>query len=210
MFDEVDAAVASEETVETVEVDTPKVFDIGAEKNAITDKQSTTESSSFSIESGNVSEEFGLQKTADKAESYIIPFVVAGLKLAVHLDDYYQVLPYPDNLIHLTHPHPLLVGAMDNDGVEVRIIDTLALVMPKEFSATKMQRADSSYSQVILIGSGLYGLACDAVGECFTIPDHEIHWRTERTKRRWLAGTAIAHKCALLDVTGLMEIVNTG
>jgi len=39
-------------------------------------------------------------------------------------------------------------------------------------------------------------------------PD-QVRWRTERTRRRWLAGTVIEHMCALIDPPAFAEMLRT-
>ena len=62
-------------------------------------------------------------------------------------------------------------------------------------------------TRVVMINDCQYGLACDEVNEVVTLSPEEVRWRTQRTQRRWLAGTVIEHMCALIDANAFAELL---
>jgi purine-binding chemotaxis protein CheW len=63
---------------------------------------------------------------------------------------------------------------------------------------------------IVLIGDGRWGLVCDDVSTVITIDPAKVRWRSSRTKRPWLAGTAVEHLCAVLDAEQLAVLLNEG
>jgi purine-binding chemotaxis protein CheW len=61
---------------------------------------------------------------------------------------------------------------------------------------------------IVLIGDGRWALVCDDVSTVITIDPAKVRWRSSRTKRPWLAGTAVEHLCALLDAERLAELLD--
>ena len=61
---------------------------------------------------------------------------------------------------------------------------------------------------IVLIGDGRWALICDNVSTVITIDPAKVRWRRSRTKRPWLAGTAVEHLCALLDAERLEQLLD--
>jgi len=64
----------------------------------------------------------------------------------------------------------------------------------------------SQYNHVLFIQKATWGLACDKVSELVMVNRDQVHWRTAKGKRAWLAGTATEQSCAILDVDALVKI----
>ena len=63
--------------------------------------------------------------------------------------------------------------------------------MPERYTA--QMRDDLKY--VISINGYDWGLAVHQVRNSIRLEPSDIKWRTQRTKRAWLAGTVIEHMC---------------
>ena len=87
-------------------------------------------------------------------------------------------------------------------------MDTAALVMPERVSQGAAPAP--GYQHIVMVGDGEWGLTCEDVSSIINIDPAKVRWRTNRTKRPWLAGTVIEHLCALLDVERLAEMLSAG
>ena len=54
-----------------------------------------------------------------------------------------------------------------------------------------------------------WALGCSAIENAFRLQPDQVKWRTERSKRPWLAGTVVTHMCALVDVDGMLGTVDS-
>jgi purine-binding chemotaxis protein CheW len=137
-------------------------------------------------------------------------FKCAGLGLAVPLAKLNGVLPWPDELTPMPGHAPWFLGLHRYQDENVKVVDTAMLVLPKDRRAALLGESRSKPSNIILIGEGRWGLACDAVAEVVALDPKDVRWRTARSKRPWLAGTAVEHMCALLDADEFARILLTG
>jgi len=66
------------------------------------------------------------------------------------------------------------------------------------------ERYDESFVKsakyVVSINGVPWGLAVDSVNQPISLMPEDVKWRTDRSKRPWLAGTVKEHMCALLDI----------
>jgi len=136
-------------------------------------------------------------------------FRLSGLTMAIPLIELDGILEWPDTLTPLPNRSPWYLGLLDNRGKTVPVIELSQLVIPEKIRA-KNNPHEVQHSRVILVGGGRWGVACDSVSEVVTLNPDEVRWRSSRTKRKWLAGTAINHMCALLDAEGLVHLLATG
>jgi purine-binding chemotaxis protein CheW len=65
-----------------------------------------------------------------------------------------------------------------------------------------------NFKFVIQLDRSDWGVACEEVAEAITLEPSQVKWRTDRSKRPWLAGTVIEHMCAILDVQGFIELLD--
>jgi purine-binding chemotaxis protein CheW len=92
----------------------------------------------------------------------------------------------------------------------VKVVDPALLVMPEGRIPPEIgEEGRSNPEHIILIGGKRWGLAADSVSETMTLNPDEVHWRSVRGKRKWLAGTVIEHMCALLDVEEFARILES-
>jgi len=136
-------------------------------------------------------------------------FKVAGLTLAVPLVDLNGVVEWDEEKITSMPGHAdFYLGLMSHLNHQVPIVDTARMVLP---DSKRRQLAGEDPRQrvtrVVLINNSQYGLACDEVNEVVTLKADAVRWRSERTQRRWLAGTVIEHMCALVDATAFAELL---
>lgn len=121
-----------------------------------------------------------------------------GVKLAVPLVKLNSIF----NLTEPVHPvpgySPWFMGLLSWRGTHIKIIDLLKLMGMEGGDFTDSDK--SANKRVLLINDGIWGFVCDDVSKIITLYPEQIKWRTDRTRRAWLAGTLIEHMCSLLDV----------
>ncbi len=152
----------------------------------------------------------------DNAPSWAVPdfqvllFAVAGLKLAVPLNELHGIVEWGDEYITELPGHASwYLGLIHNQGKNVPVVDTLQQVVPKKrWPSGHLSKRD--FKHIILIDNGRWGLACETVLEVLTLKTDAVKWRSSRTRRRWLLGTVIEHMCALLDSAEFAAMLKTG
>lgn len=131
-------------------------------------------------------------------------FDVAGLTLAVPLAALGSIYPFePDELTPIFGQPDWFIGILPTPQANLKVLETARWVMPERYTA--QMRDDLKY--VISINGYDWGLAVHQVRNSIRLEPSDIKWRTQRTKRAWLAGTVIEHMCALLDVEVLAQLI---
>ena len=156
-----------------------------------------------------VSQEEGPPAWADTNFQALL-FKVAGLTLAVPLIELSgiqewhgeQVTPMPGRI-------SWYLGLMQYRGHSVPVIDTAELVLPAD-RLQRLEAAATRLNRVVFIDDGRWGLACDEVAEVISLEPEQVRWRSNRTKRRWLAGTVIEQMCAIIDPPAFARMLATG
>lgn len=123
-------------------------------------------------------------------------FAVGGLKLAVPLVLLGAVHPLDTELTPLFGRPKWFMGLLTRNERNVRVVDTAQWVMPDRYRSDRQ----SSYGFVIRLDNSEWGLACDEVAQSFRLKPEQVKWRSEDSRRPWLAGTVKSQMCALLDV----------
>ena len=136
-------------------------------------------------------------------------FKVAGLTLAVPLVDLNGVVECNlDDVAAMPGHADFYLGLMKHLDKNVPLVDTARFVLPADKLSTLT--GDDPYARItraVMIQDCQYGLACDEVNEVVTLSPDAVRWRTQRTQRRWLAGTVVEHMCALIDATAFAELL---
>lgn len=137
-------------------------------------------------------------------------FRVAGLTLAVPLVELSGVQEWGSGRVTPMPGHVAwYLGLTLYREHNVPVVDTAQLVLPEDKLAT-LPPWEERLRHVVFIGEGKWGLACDELAQVITLQPEEVRWRSERTRRRWLAGTVISHMCALLDPPVFADVLATG
>lgn len=123
-------------------------------------------------------------------------FTVAGLKLALPLARVSEVVEFSG--CRGASAPPLVLGHLLHENKKVPVLDTGHVILPENSAAR-------AYRWLVIVDRGSYALACDAVHPNMEIAQDAVRWRTHLTKRRWLAGTLLQQRCALLDADEIYE-----
>jgi purine-binding chemotaxis protein CheW len=126
-------------------------------------------------------------------------FSVGGLSLAVPLIELGNISPLTDELTPLFGQIDWFMGLLPTRNGKLRTVDTAKIVMPERYQDSLREK----YRFVISIAGMDWGLAVDDVSTAISLSPEDVKWRSQRSKRPWLAGTLVAQMCAVLDIQQL-------
>ncbi|TPE54723.1 chemotaxis protein CheW [Maribrevibacterium harenarium] len=132
-------------------------------------------------------------------------FYVGGLKMAVplvELGGIYQA--NKDNVTNIFGQPSWYMGVANVGEFNIRTVDTARWVMPDHY----VGELKDNFKFVIQLDRSDWGLACEKVAEAISLEPSQVKWRSDRSRRPWLAGTVIDHMCAILDVQGFIELLD--
>lgn len=125
----------------------------------------------------------------------------AGVRLALPESEIAGVAPLPALLPPPPAAPAWYAGRWPHEGLEMTVVRLAAVVAP--------ERAASADAVLVCLGGGYWALACEDAGEELLLDTAEVRWRQAAGARPWLAGTALAARCAVLDVVGLTGMLAT-
>ena len=79
------------------------------------------------------------------------------------------------------------------------VIDTKFLAYGREEFIPPKHKADRDV-YIVVVGNGQWGLSCESIGHGINLTNKQVSWRGKQGKRRWLAGTSVDNKSAIVDV----------
>ncbi len=126
----------------------------------------------------------------------VLLFKVSGLTLAVPLISLGQIQPITDELAPLFGQADWFMGFQPTPQGKIRTVNTAKFVMPERYDESFVKNA----KYVVSINGVPWGLAVDSVNQPISLMPDDVKWRSDRSKRPWLAGTLKDHMCALLDI----------
>ena len=138
-----------------------------------------------------------------------LPFVcqlisVSGLKLALQLSTYTQIISWPEELLPVSNNQQHLIGQMKSGACVFDIVD-LAELITGQATAMSVENNIYPYSHVLLLQDGITCIPCEAVLETVTVNPEKVCWRNPDSHRTWLAGTVKDDGFALLDTDNIMK-----
>lgn len=133
----------------------------------------------------------------------VLLFKVCGLTLAVPLIALGQIQPLTDELTPLFGQADWFMGLQPTPAGKIRTVNTAKFVMPERYDERFLETA----RYVVSINGVPWGLAVDSVNQPITLMPDDVKWRSDRSKRPWLAGTVKEHMCALLDIPRIGQML---
>lgn len=133
----------------------------------------------------------------------VLLFKVSGLTLAVPLISLGQIQPLTDELTPLFGQADWFMGLQPTPAGKIRTVNTAKFVMPERYDESFLKTA----RYVVSINGVPWGLAVDSVNQPITLMPDDVKWRSDRSKRPWLAGTVKDHMCALLDIPRIGQML---
>ena len=97
------------------------------------------------------------------------------------------------------------LGMLHTDEGNLQVIDTANFIMPER----SCNLSTEGFKYLIRLEKTPWAIACQSIDATVRLEASEIKWRGDRGKRTWLAGTVIKKMCALVDVSGLLQRVET-
>lgn len=135
----------------------------------------------------------------------VLLFRVSGLTLAVPLIALGHIHPITDGLTPIFGQADWFMGLQPTPAGRIRTVNTALFVMPERYDPAFLQTA----RYVVSIDGLDWGLAVDQVQQPTRLDPEDVTWRSERSKRPWLAGTVKAAMCALLDVPRMGRVLES-
>jgi purine-binding chemotaxis protein CheW len=135
-------------------------------------------------------------------------FSVGGLNLAVPLVTLHSVLPWPEQGVTPMPNQPdWCFGLLRYRERNVRVVDTGTMVIPPDRKAAVPVEPPQ---HILIVGDGDWGLACNTIGSVVRLGAEDVRWRASGGQRPWLAGTVLAHLCALIDTQAFAQMLAAG
>jgi len=195
----IETAIVSEPLIEitrTVDVNPAAVnTEVEVQRNRLTD-QITTQQTQLLTD----------QESWSSQGVECLVFSLCGLKLAVpllYLGGVHEVLP--EDVKPLMGQPGWYLGMVHTGEQNLQVIDTANFIMPER----EQNLAGKGFKYLIQLEKTPWAIACQSIDDTVRLEASEIKWRGDRGKRSWLAGTVIERMCALVDVSGLLQRVES-
>lgn len=133
----------------------------------------------------------------------VLLFQVSGLTLAVPLIALGQIQPITDEMTTLFGQADWFMGLQPSPAGKIRTVNTALFVMPERYDPKFVESA----KYVVSLSGVPWGLAVDSVNQPISLNVDDVKWRSERSKRPWLAGTVKGHMCALVDIPQMAQML---
>ena len=134
-------------------------------------------------------------------------FEVAGLTLAVPLKALGGIHELGE-INQLFGKPKWFQGVMLNRDEKLNVVDTARWVMPEKYD--EKLEASLNYKYLITLGDSQWGLLAEKLINNITLSKEDVKWRTNQSKRPWLAGVIKEKMCALIDVNNLNTLLEKG
>jgi len=147
---------------------------------------------------------------ADQAFEALLFKVGGFLSLATPLATLNTIVTWNDKITPMPGHAEWFLGLLPMRARQVKVIDIAKFVIPENHAARRSLEGERQFKHIIVVGNGEYGLACDDLGDVFSVERDKVRWRTDLSQRPWLAGTLVEQMCALLDVNVFAEMLKDG
>jgi purine-binding chemotaxis protein CheW len=186
--------------VKEAEATTPKVNVIETPKETTSTDLKIAKQKQLNLSNNSESDYFD-------GEFQALFFEVAGLTLAVPLKALGGIRQLGE-VNHLFGKPKWFKGVMLNRDEKLNVVDTARWVMPEKFD--EKLEASLDYQYLITLGDSQWGLLAEKLINNITLTKEDVKWRTDQSKRPWLAGVIKEKMCALIDVDNLNTLLEEG
>lgn len=193
----------------------PVMSQTGSEKSthqpAVVHDVKNDDKETDSTQSSNPSDVAGAINGSLQSMRQMTPFScqlvsVAGLKLALPLFSYTKILPWSDQLVLEQCKQPCLIGHVQYDVCVFDVVDLARLITGRPAN-DQANNGEHFCSHVLLLQDGSTCLPCNDLLDIVTLEPEKVCWRNSDSKRIWLAGTVKDEGYALLDIEGIMKLI---
>jgi purine-binding chemotaxis protein CheW len=126
-------------------------------------------------------------------------FTVSGLTLALPLVELAGIYPLVITSLDAKDGRVSSMGLLPIKNRRISVIDTASVVMSGRYDSAMRGR----FNYVVAIKGMDWGLAVDSIDGAHIQEVDAVQWRSQLTRRRWLAGTVLDHKCAIVEANQL-------
>jgi len=129
-------------------------------------------------------------------------FDIAGMNIAVPASSIREIIMPPVSINTDGDSRPsMLAGTFDHHGENIDVIDIEYLIMNKSSDIRQ------AVTGVVLLNGSSDGFIYEEPPDNQAISSQQIHWRDAKSQRLWLAGTVSQLGMALLDVDGMLRLL---
>ena len=89
---------------------------------------------------------------------------------------------------------------MDKINASTNIVDTALWMIPERYNPEL-----AKYDELIILQGREWALACDELVKSIRIPQSKVTWAGEDNPRKWLLGTYMEERCAILNIPSLLK-----
>jgi len=138
-------------------------------------------------------------------------FNIAGLNIAVASDSISEIINRQKILQSRSEQlnSNLFVGTVNAADKSINVIDLEYLVMNGIGERDEIGEYPHGLADIVLLKNSNAGFIGNQLVDNKTISKQHVHWRDEQSERIWLAGTVAKMGLALLDIEGLISLLNS-
>jgi len=135
-------------------------------------------------------------------------FNIAGLNIALPTNSINQTLKKQSIIVNeKNNQNTLFAGTINFGNSEIDIINIEYLVMNGVSNNTDLITTKNTPVDIIVLQGINVGFIANDIINTQTINTTDVHWRDNNSQRLWLAGTVAQRGLALLDVTGVIHLL---
>jgi purine-binding chemotaxis protein CheW len=134
-------------------------------------------------------------------------FEVAGLTLAVPLIELGGIHKVT-SISSMPGKPDWFLGVMLKQDDKYNVVDSARWVMPEKCTPALLEALD--YQFLINLGKTPWCMACEQLVDTVELNKSDVQWREQTGKRPWLAGMVKEKMCALINVSELVQMLQSG
>ncbi|HCC82199.1 MULTISPECIES: chemotaxis protein CheW [unclassified Methylophaga] len=141
-----------------------------------------------------------IENSPDKHTQALL-FEVAGMQLALSLDELDGIENWPDDGLSQIPGHPsYVVGTLSRPQQHTQVIDLTTLI-------TNQSSNSDNNRYILLVDNKQLGLAVSAIRHVVKLEGDNVRWRREPGQRPWLAGMLMSPLSSIISLPELLKII---
>jgi purine-binding chemotaxis protein CheW len=143
-----------------------------------------------------------------QARFQALSFQVTGVTLAAPLEKLHGIVELTEKITELPGYAPWIAGLLPHRGQNVLVVDIAKIIMSGRGAAISPLEERMKY--LILVENGKFGLVADSISHVLNLESGDVRWRSEQSRRPWLAGMVTNKMCAVLEIDELCAQLEEG
>ncbi|WP_315981235.1 hypothetical protein [Aliamphritea spongicola] len=123
-----------------------------------------------------------------------------GLQLAMPLEHVLEPRHIADMSFVLDDQYDWVLGSFLDLNFKIDVVDTAMWLIPETY-----EPHNATYDEILLLQGKPWALTYDRMVTAQIISMDEVTLNTDKSRRPWLLGTSMAHKCAIVDIPALCK-----